>query len=158
MTLKVVKDDLKKVLTSINQLQKKTVLVGTPENKTQRSDEPINNASLAYIHNFGSPKRNIPARPYLIPGIEKVKEKIAKEFKLAALNAFKNPDSINQSYERVGLIAQASVKNTLIAGEGFEALAESTIKAREKKGFKGTKPLIRTGSLLNSTTYVIRNK
>ncbi|MDD1617199.1 MAG: hypothetical protein LUQ28_12105, partial [Methylococcaceae bacterium] len=60
------------------------------------------------------------------------------------------------SLTKAGIVAQNSVKATITKGEGFEPLAESTIKARQRKGFKGTKPLIRTGQLRNSITYIVK--
>ena len=66
--------------------------------------------------------------------------------------------ALEKAFTKAGLVAQASVRATLTAGEGFEPLSESTLKAREAKGFKGTKPLIRTGQLRNSYTFVVRKR
>ena len=67
-----------------------------------------------------------------------------------------NPSAVLTAKNKAGLIAQNSVKATITAGEGFAPLAESTLAARKRRGVSRTKPLIDTGSLLNSITYVIR--
>lgn len=66
--------------------------------------------------------------------------------------------AIEKANNKAGLVAQAAVKNTLRAGEGFPPLADATLAARKRAGFTGTKPLIWTGQLLNSVTYVIRKR
>jgi hypothetical protein len=51
--LTIVRDNLAKVSKSIDALGKSRVLVGVPADKTARSGDPINNASLAYIMENG---------------------------------------------------------------------------------------------------------
>ena len=66
--------------------------------------------------------------------------------------------AIEKANNKAGLVAQAAIKNTLRSGEGFPPLADATLAARKRAGFTGTKPLIWTGQLLNSITYVIRKR
>jgi hypothetical protein len=107
----------------------------------------------------GSAVANIPARPVLIPGVEAVADKCADIIAKGAADSILGGQSeYIKSLNKAGLIAQASVRGTLTAGEGFAPLAESTLKARERKGFKGTKPLLVTGQLRNSYTYVVRKR
>eukprot|EP01037_Dinobryon_pediforme_P023422 gene23422-24868_t len=71
----------------IKAMTKSEVLVGIPDQNAPRSadedearkasGEPVNNAELGYIHEFGVPEQNIPARPFLIPGITAVKARLA---------------------------------------------------------------------------------
>lgn len=166
-----------KVLQSIVDLSKKTVLVGVPEAKAQREDgEPVNNAALAYIHEFGSPANNIPPRPFLIPGIESAKSKIAAQLAeagKAALN--KDNSAVDKRLNAAGLAAQNSAKTKINSGD-FAPLSDSTVRARAARGRKGAiaelasrkagneannenaRPLIDSGQLRNSITYVIRKK
>lgn len=158
----VVFDGVAKFKESIKSLQQTQLLVGIPSEKDERNDDdpdiklPISNAALGYIEEFGSPDQNIPARPSLIPGVEKVKDKLADEFKYSAIECFNDPGAIEKHQNRAGIIAVSSVKATLTEGEGFEPLKDSTIAARKRAGFKGEKPLIRSGQFRNSFTYVIR--
>lgn len=159
--MKITKDDVSKVLASIQDLAKKQVLVGIPASKAERQegdDDPINNAQLGYIHEFGAPASNIPARPFLNPGVARAQESINNHLKKAAKAAMDgNSEKVDVELNATGLIAQAGAKNEINSG-AFEALAPATIAARRKRGRTGDKPLIDTGQLRNSITYVIREK
>lgn len=156
-------DRVPEVLAAIRMLTTEAVFVGIPAPEAPRgAGEPIDNAALGYIHNNGSAARNIPARPTLVPGIEKVQAQIADELSAGA-NAVLGgrPDAVRTSYNRAGLIAVASVKRVITSSEGLAPLAEATLEARRNRKRaprKGTKPLIDTGQYLNSHTYVIRKK
>jgi hypothetical protein len=145
---------------SLRALASTQVLVGVPSDRDERKGEqPINNAQIAYLMENGSAVANIPARPVLIPGVEAVADKCADIIAKGAADSILGGQSeYIKSLNKAGLIAQASVRGTLTAGEGFAPLAESTLKARERKGFKGTKPLLVTGQLRNSYTYVVRKR
>ena len=68
-----VKKDMRNLLKELDALAQKRVLVGVPEDADSRGEEgyktPIGNAALAYIHDNGSPRQGIPARPFMQPGI-----------------------------------------------------------------------------------------
>lgn len=160
MSVRVTKDFTKKLMKILIMAGKKQVLVGIPEDKNSRTGEAIGNAYLGAIHEYGSPARNIPARPFLNPGVKDAQKDTIKILKFGAKSALDNFNvaAIEQSLNRVGLNAQAVVKKRITGQVGFEALKPATIKARERTGRKGTKALIRTGELLNSVTYVLRDK
>jgi hypothetical protein len=134
---------------------KKDIYVGVPSDKTGREGH-IDNASLAYIHDKGSPAANIKARPFMEPGIRAVLPATVEVLKAGAVAAFSDVGAIQKSLNRVGLMAQASIKKTIVAGEGFQKLADSTIAARKRRGVTRTKPLIDTASMLNSISYVVK--
>jgi hypothetical protein len=158
MNVTVLKDNTAAVLRTVQEMASKRVLIGIPAEKAARKGDPITNASLGYIHENGSPARNIPARPFLKPGVEQAAPKCAAVLGKFAKTAFNNPSDIDKGLNAAGLIAQTSVKKRIVSGEGFAPLKEGTIAARKRSGAKGTKPLIRTGQLLNSITYVVREK
>lgn len=161
MSMKITKDDVAKVLASIQELASKQVMVGIPASKAEREEgdeEPINNAQLGYIHEFGSPKANIPARPFLNPGIKRAQESINNHLQKAAKAAMDgNEEKVDVELNATGLVAQAGARYEINNGD-LAPLAESTIAARKRRGRTGTKPLIDTGQLRNSITYVIRKK
>lgn len=162
MTMKVTKDNVGKVLASIQELVGRQVLVGIPATKVERNNDeqadPINNAQLGYIHEFGSPKANIPGRPSLIPGVAAQEESIANHLKKAVQAAIKGDDEkVELELNAAGLIGQAGVRREINDGD-HAALSEATIAQRLKRGRTGTKPLIDTGQLRNSITYVIRER
>ena len=162
MTLKVTVDKTAQMLKVARKFGKDETLVGIPSNRdVRKSDvegEEINNAGLGYIHERGSPAAGIPARPFLVPGVVAVQEKVADILGKAAGEAFDKPGALEKGYTRAGIVAQSSVKNTIRKGAGFTPLAESTINQRKRKGFSGVKPLIRTAQLLNAINFVVRPK
>lgn len=153
-------DGLGDLLKNLKKLQKQEVLIGVPSDHTNRKDEDevLNNASLAYIHEHGSPVNNLPARPFLGPGIKNAKDKIAKRLGKAAEFALsKDKERMTQQLGLAGLIAQNAARAKINSGVE-PALAPSTIKARQARGRTGTVPLIDTGQLRNLIVYVVKDK
>ncbi len=156
--LKVTSDFTDRINSIVKSFRKDEVLVGIPVDTTKRSDDAVmNNATLLAINNFGSPQNNIPARPVMQNGIHNADEEIAEQFKQAALGAL-SPGSgaVDRYYERAGIIASTSIKKAINDQDFEDGPAESTLRAREAKGFKGTKSLIVTGQMRNAITYVRR--
>ena len=171
-------DKTSKIFQALDFLTKKDVLIGVPQEKSSREGQKITNAELAYIHSNGSPIRNIPARPFLEPSIQQpdTKEKIQKEFKQAINEVLQgNKDNIEKHLQRAGIIASGAAKNWFTNPENnWSPLAQSTLKAKIRKFKKNHKtkykkliseglepeftPLIDTGELRKSITYVIRDK
>lgn len=152
----VVKDNLKLMLKQIQALAATKVLVGVPEAKGQRKGEPISNAALAYIHTNGAPEANIPARPFLIPGIKSVQKETAASFKKAGQAALEGKD-FTKNLTAIGLRAASAVKKKITDGP-FLPLKPGTLAARRRRGRTGTKPLLDTAQMRNAITFVIRKK
>lgn len=175
-------DRLAEVVKSINALTGKDVLVGIPDTMTERKPDeeadhgPMTNATLGYIHEFGSPAANIPARPFLIPGVKDGRKQYENRLKKAAQLALDgNTSGVEAQLSMAGQEARDAVKAKINSG-GFEPLADATLRRRAAKGRKGAaaelasrragnapgtdlaKPLIDTGQLRNSITYVVRGK
>lgn len=175
-------DKLAAVVKSINALTGKDVLVGIPDTTTERKPDedadqgPMTNATLGYIHEYGSPANNIPARPFLIPGVKDAREDTEKRLKKAAQMALDgNLGGVDAQLSMAGQEARDSVKAKINSGD-FIPLADATLRARARRGRKGAaaelasrragnspgtdlaKPLIDTGQLRNSITYVVRGK
>lgn len=157
--VRVVADRADEVSKAVRGLTKLQVLVGVPAEKAPRQEgTPINNAALAYIHNYGSPVANIPARPFMEPGIKDANAKIAEGMKLAAQASLEGKkEETTKGLVRVGLVAQNSIKRRITTGP-FAPLKPGTIAARRRRGRTGTKPLLDTGAMRNSITFVIRAK
>lgn len=155
----VTEDNTEDFLKMIKKFKNDHVLVGIPQEDNGRQDpeQPINNAALLFINNFGSPGQNIPARPVMEIGIQMSKDAVSEEFKKAIQNAFKSGhDAVNQYYNRAGIIASNAIKKVINDQIGIEPPAESTIKGRESRGFNGKKSLIVTGQMRNAITYVVK--
>ena len=156
-SVRVTKDSVANIITNIEAMTGKRVLIGIPDANAGRKDGPITNAALGYIHENGSPARNIPARPFLVPGVTEAAPKAIDAMKKFAAQGLTDPAAVDKGLNAAGLIAQAAVKNRIRNSVGFAPLAESTLSQRKAQGKQGTKPLIRTGQLLNSITYVVRD-
>lgn len=140
--------------------KKDAVLVGIPESESPRDDnEPINNATLLAINNFGSPVNNIPARPVMQIGIKNAQTEIAAQFKQAAVSALSTGlAALSIAYNRIGIIASNSIKKAINSQEGIDPPSDATLATRERDGFKGTKVLIVTGQMRNAITYVVKGE
>lgn len=156
--VQITKDQVDKVLRQIQRMTDKELLVGIPADEASRNDGSVTNPMLGFLHEHGSPLQNIPARPFLVPGAERSTPKAAKALKPYATKSLTGEADIEQGLEAAGLVMQAGVKNYMRSSEGMAPLAPATIAARQAKGYKGTKPLIRTAQLLNSINYVIRKR
>lgn len=172
----ITKDRLNEVVKSIGKLAKMDVLVGIPESENARNDEGPNNAALGYIHEHGSPSNNIPARPFLIPGVAEAKGKFRPRLANAAKAALdgKGKEALRQ-LDSAGITAENSVKRKINSGD-FVPLSDATLRGRAARGRVGAaeelqrraegfaagtelaKPLIDTGQLRNSITHVVREK
>lgn len=156
-------DKTRQVLLGMRALAAQKVMVGVPADKDGRKQDadeyqPINNAALAYIHNNGAPEANIPARPYLVPGIKKSKPSWLKKLADAAKQGVGgNPGGVERNLNAAGLIAQNAARAAITEGVP-PPLAASTLARRRAKGRSGTTPLINTGQLIKANTYVIRKK
>jgi hypothetical protein len=172
----ITKDRLNEVIKSIGKLAKMDVLVGIPESENARNDEAPNNAALGYLHEHGSPANNIPARPFLVPGVAEAKNKFRPRLANAAKMALEGnlKDALKQ-LDAAGIEAENSAKRKINSGD-FVPLADATLRARAARGRVGAgaelarraegfaagtqlaKPLIDTGQLRNSITHVVREK
>lgn len=153
----VVLDEVAKTIDGIQKLASTRVMVGVPATKANREDgEPVNNAELAYIHDHGAPEAGIPAREFMMPGLEAKQDDIAAGLEKAGVAALDGkPDVVDRQFNIVGLKGQAAVRAKITEGP-FDPLKEATLAARRRRGRTGTKPLIDTGGLRNSISYVIR--
>jgi hypothetical protein len=178
-------DNLKSIIDAINKLTKKDVLVGIPDSAPERTDTPITNAQIGYVMETGSPEHNVPARPFLVPGVADVQGQCADRLGKAADAALGgNLAGAERQMTAAGLIAESSVKKK-IGSNIPPALSPETIRNRHKsrqtqsmradeKAYlkavdSGTDPaqaqteagivaLVNTGSLRNAVTHVVRDK
>lgn len=166
MTVTITKDLTKNLARWARDMEKKIVLVGVPAENAGREPEPgqerdpINNAEIGYLMEFGSPEQNIPARPHLVPGVAGVETRIASVMKAGAKTSLVkalggDTAPLDETLNKVGLIAVSAVKNKITSGP-FQPLSPKTIAARKRRGVTRENPLVDTAGYLNSITYVIR--
>ena len=165
VNIKVSVDNSRLLTAAMQTLEQNQVLVGIPAEKAPRTSEEakamgakMNNAAIAYVHNFGNPALNIPQRQFLEPGIKDANAGIVVRMTKAAQGALDGqPDVVMNNLNAVGIIAASSVKMK-ISSNIPPPLAASTLAARRRRGRTGTRTLIDTGQLRNSISYVIRPK
>ncbi len=169
-------------------LAKKEVLVGIPEeNSTRKSSGEINNAELLYVHTHGvrkkemreemqgnldggmkysrahalylqehgSPLWQVPPRPVLEPAIEDKKELIGRQLgKVSAAALDGDVARTEAELNKAGMLAEVAAKGWFENPKnGWTENSEKTKKA------KGSEvPLIDTGEMRKSITYVVRDK
>jgi hypothetical protein len=184
----VIVDRMGQVLKGMAEIPKRDVLIGFPEKTTERDDDEDQsktptNAQIGYAMEFGVPQHNVPARPFLVPGVRKAGDEVAEALKEAAQQYLEgNLAGALQSLNEAGQAASTAVKDKIIEGP-FAALAPATVAGRarargttrRRKGEKhylkliaagksaaeaqqlaGIRPLINTGQMLRAVTYVVR--
>ena len=154
------------------------VLVGIPRSTAMRPGDKISNAEIAYINEHGDPARRIPPRPFMEPGLTRCRDKV-RDVMAAGVQRLAQSGSLRPAAERVGLICQASIRG-VFTDNNWKPLSPRTIMARAQrtvskhKGFAdksaraqqgmlqrelarraGDRPLIDTGALRQSITYVV---
>ncbi len=98
------------------------VLIGIPAEKSARSGSAMDNATLGYIHEYGAPEANIPARPFLGPGIEASEAMIVTEMRRAAEKAITlaadgdvsgGKTAITEGQHRIGLKTVSKIQGRI---------------------------------------------
>jgi hypothetical protein len=181
-----VQDHTDVMLRVLKAFERQRVLVGIPGSKSPRKDGRLNNATIGMIMEKGSPGANIPARPWLAPGIDSGRERIIMHYEAAVKRAFKHGDvgALEAAHNRVGAEAVAAVRRYVRGAGHFVPLRPATVAARARQrgtrrrrsetkylglvasgmslalaqNVAGIRPLINTGQLLNSVTYVVRSR
>lgn len=159
MPVKITVDKVASIVKAINDLSAKDVLIGVPESSTDRqSGDPATNALIGYVQEFGSPANNIPARPFLIPGVQAIQKPAAERLKVAAKRALSGDLSqAERQLHAAGMMGQNSAR-AKINSNIQPKLSERTLEARRARGVTRENTLIDTGQLRNSIVYVIRKK
>jgi hypothetical protein len=156
MTVRQTLDKTDAIRKAVQALTEQDVYIGIPEDKTSRnSGDGISNAMLGYIHEFGAPANNLPARSALLPGIKDIQEDAAALLKGAAASALDgNVAAVEQTFNKIGLLGQNSVRAKFVDNE-WPALLNPSQK-RQKRG--ALNPLLDTGQLRKAYTYTVRKR
>lgn len=156
-SVKVTKNALPELTKSLKALAGLRCMVGVPGETADRDEPGQNNAILGYIHEQGAPEAHIPPRPFLLPTVRDKKDKIISRLRQAGEYAINGkPETTMKALEGLGLEMQSAVRMKIVIGP-FVPLSDRTLDARLARGVRHDKPLIDTGNLIASITYVIRN-
>jgi hypothetical protein len=186
--VEVLQNNVEKLFKDIETLVSKAVYVGVPAKNAPRGDGKINNAALAYIHNFGSErgdgKKGVPARPFMLPGIEESKQRIVTRLKVTAEASIRGETgTIDANFQALGAEVAENIKKVIQRGIPPPITAAAIrSRLRDRRGqtlspseelylqrvhtpnvspldlMSLATPLINTAALLNSIAYVIKEK
>lgn len=177
MSVSATRDDTARMLKAVQRLTKKTVYIGIPAENADRlkfdgskserqiraalaaggQKEKASNALIGYVQENGMPDKNVPARPFLVPGVASQKDRIADELMKAGELALEGDVSaVDKAMHLIGLVCQRAVQKKITDGP-YPPLAPGTIAGRLRRGRTGTVPLIDTGQLRQSITYVVKD-
>lgn len=160
---------IKELNKSLQRLQKSVVFVGIAAGSKgdARKDGPSNHL-LGFVHEHGSPAANIPARPFLVPGVKSAKDEVISGME-SAMRAALNDDekAVKVLLEQTGMKAVSAVKGYMRTGN-FEPLKPSTInnrnrsrmtkgKRQNEKVGQNIKPLVNTGALRDALDYYVED-
>lgn len=173
--VRTIADKTVDVAAAMRLLTRSAVLVGIPADKGgPPGKDDVTYAEIGYIHENGAPDANVPARPFLIPGIRAAHDKIVDQLRDAGRKALEgNAGGVAKVLERAGIIGQNSVRAQFVDNDWPE-LAEATLnkrgpatrdedgeiikrgKTRRERG--AVNPLQDTGQLRKMVTYVVRKR
>jgi hypothetical protein len=179
-------DNLANVQKAVAALLKQHVVVGIPDSTAERQPEPgetgtpPSNAVIGYAMEYGLPDKNVPARPFLLPGCENAQAVVTDRLAKAGLAALSgSADAVERGLIAAGQAAENAVRAKITDGP-FAPLSQRTIEARAARGQKGAKdylklqgqgtpdavlqdaalvrPLVDSGQLRRAITSVVRSK
>lgn len=136
---------------------------------TEGQSEPINQAQIYAVHEFGSRDGKVPERATMRPTVDANREKYQRylESQLAAIQDGKAPPKMVLG--RLGAMVQADIKKAIVDLQ-TPPLADSTIEAKKRRagttlapgqdikdvgGEDTGNPLVDTGQMLNSVTWKV---
>lgn len=124
----------------------KRVTVGIHESDSSRDDQGATNAQIGATHEFGA--QNIPARPWLVPGVESGNQEYIETMRHELSNGA-SPESL---LPMLGVLAVSNVQQYMTELRS-PPNAQSTIERK-----KSSNPLIDTGELKSSVTFEVADK
>lgn len=180
LSVKQLSNNAAEIRKALKALTEQDVYIGIPAEKAGREAAAVNNASLGYIHEFGAPAAGIPARPHLIPAIEDIVPEAMVLLKSTAQKALAgNEGAVEAGLNKIGILGQNAVRARFVDNDwsplqdatlDYQALKkdeDGTVQTDKKGNPKRkksrrererTNPLIDTGQLRKSYTYIIRKR
>jgi len=183
-------DMLQKIKDAMTEIQNFEALIGIPQEANvahkdeNGADSPITLAELLYIHTYGSPVNNIPARDVLDSAMEHNQDDIVVLLK-KVLERASNGDleGAKAALDKAGIQGASMAQKWFTdPANDWTELKDSAIRARQRKMSKGRiaaadkliaqekasgnkkalsaayKPLVDTGGMRDAITSVVRRK
>jgi hypothetical protein len=130
--LHITKDRVPALIASVRDLANLRTMVGVPDANADkgRQGDDLNNAQIAKLHDQGEPAGNIPARPFMVPGMKAADAAIqgwTRKAGEAALDG--DMTRVMRAMNAAGMVAASSIQRVITAGIP-PPLAPSTVKKR----------------------------
>lgn len=119
---------------------------------SKQHSEGITVFQIGMIHEFGAPEKNIPRRSFIRVPIENNIKEITKLIENNHKLVSENSMSAKVALDRIGLKAQNTIKESFRKND-WKPLKRATIK---RKG--SSRPLIDTGQLIGSISYIVEKE
>jgi len=149
ITITTIQNNVSALTKYLTELARNEVAVGVPE--TAPDKDGASQAYIAAIHEFGSPRNNIPKRSFLASTLN---ENLGKYANILTneINNTVLKSSIIPSLKKLAIVVQNDVLSKF-TNNSWQQNAPSTVK---QKG--SSAPLIDTGELRQSIRGIVRNK
>lgn len=116
----------------------------------------ITNAELGAIHELGAPSVGIPARSFIVRTFEVKRDELVAIQKKLARALFLGTTTVERALGLIGAWGAGAIKATITQQDIPPPLQPATIAARKRRfGKASTKPLVASGQLVNSITWVM---
>jgi hypothetical protein len=149
------RDNPRAVMQFLDELLKRELFVGIPEN-SPRDDSELSNAEIAYILETGDPASNLPPRPFMTNGMAKAESSMTELLTEAAFAAVQGRRSeARRLMEQAGEVGRDAIRSEILTGD-YAPLAPATVADRRARGNASEKPLFDTGQMYDAVTYQIK--
>lgn len=146
----------------------KSLLVGVPESEAARGEDAqllsgkvsVTNAYLVDLHTRGSDLTNLPPRPIIQPVLDKNSDYIEEVLRQVEVDKLEGKvESAESSLDRLGLFLQGEIRDWFEnPSNGWAPNVPSTVLRKHGLVDAQDVPLVDTGALRNSLTYVIESE
>ncbi len=119
---------------------------------SENHSEGITVFQIGMIHEFGVPEKNIPRRSFIRVPIENNIKEITKLIENNHKLVSENTMSAKTALDRIGIKAQNTIKESF-RNNDWKPLKRATVK---RKG--SSRPLIDTGQLIGSISYIVEKE
>ncbi len=150
----------KRLFIALRTMGKKDLKVGWFSTNRYDDDKATPVAYIATIHEFGSEKAGIPARPFMRPTVTREEQNWRRFIALETKKILAGGQTIEGLFEALGLGISGEIGRSIM-DVTEPKLDDATIRAKmKKKSDKSTqgslgKPLIETKLMYNSVTYTV---
>jgi hypothetical protein len=155
-SIRIIRDEHRKLDLVVNQIKvfkRSFVRVGVLEGKTRRGKaKAIMMAMIAAVHEYGSPKRNIPERSFIRSWVSGKKPEINRTILKLLQLVEDGKINADTALKRLGAFGVAGIRQQIKSIKS-PALKPATIKKK-----KSSQPLIDTGQLRGGIQYKVEKR